>query len=151
LDERSPLFGHGATNGSDEATTPAGRPLWSNGFRGLPSSDVSRQALDQFRDRSNASEARDPRDDKTEGREPEAILEGPYADPRRAELREVTRAQVWWQAGGARLASGTARAVSQPVQSTADNPIFRRSPAEIRMDQLFSMPNAREGLFEANP
>jgi hypothetical protein len=146
LDERSPLFN---PNGSDEATTAAGRPVWSNAFRGLPSSDVSRQSLGQFRDQSNARDTRDPRDDKTEGREPEAIVDGPYADPRRPELREVTRAHVWWQAGGARLASGTARAASQPVQSTADNPILRRSPAEVHMDQLFSMPHAGKGLLEA--
>jgi hypothetical protein len=149
LDERSPLFSSGAVTGADQATIPAGRPLWSNGFRGLPSSDVSRQTLEQFRGRSDSVDWRDAKEGQAEGREPEAILQGPYADPDRPELRVVNHAQLWWQTGGGRLASGTARAVSEPMQSTANNPIFRRSPAEVRMDQRFNAPPPQESVLEA--
>jgi len=37
-----------------------------------------------------------------------------------------------------------ARAVSQPVQSSTRDPIFRRSAAEVRMDRLLSRPRAEQ-------
>jgi hypothetical protein len=35
------------------------------------------------------------------------------------------------------------------MQSTANNPIFRRSPAEVRMDQRFNAPPPQESVLEA--